>query len=447
MRVATETTPGHFIGAGVYVDGGSRYESARIRGATHLTDRMAFKVRPESLHLCDVAGVESGRTQQSTRNRTAEQMSLEIEQLGSSFTSTSGRDTIMYQATSYPQSLPSVVSVLADTVLNPLLLPEELEAEKLGAGWEVSDMKKKPEYMLPELLHEVAFKDNTVGLPLVCPEDRLPLLTPEVLWEYRQLWFRPERLVVAGVGMTHEALLEQVDRHFGSYRTLPTRPSIPNSYYTSSSSSSTSRPFLSKNYATAASPPVDMHTGQPLQSFEELVSAKPLYTGGQLLIEEGEDKHAHVYVGFETSGVHDPDLYALACIHVMMGGGSSFSAGGPGKGMYSRLYTGVLNQHYDVDYCQAFHHCYQDTGLFGMAISVTPEFVGRVPQIVAAQLDSVTRQVRGGIGENELRRAKNQLKSSLMFGLESRQLQVEDLGRQVQMSGSKTSPQECVALL
>lgn len=45
VKVATEATPGHFIGAGVYVDGGSRYESARIRGATHLTDRMAFKVR------------------------------------------------------------------------------------------------------------------------------------------------------------------------------------------------------------------------------------------------------------------------------------------------------------------------------------------------------------------------------------------------------------------
>lgn len=378
-------------------------------------------------------------------------MSLEIEQLGSSFTSTSGRDVVMYQATSYPEALPNVMSVLSDTVLHPLLLPEELEAEKVGAAWEVSDMKKKPEYMLPELLHEVAFKDNTVGLPLVCPEDRLPEMSPEILWEYRHLWFRPDRMVVAGVGVQHEALLEQADRYFGSFKT-PAAPSlsasasshIPSSSFASSAShsSSSSRPFLSKNYATAASPPVDIHTGRPLQTFEELVSAKPVYTGGSLAIEQGEDKYAHVYVGFETSGVHDPDLYALACIHVMMGGGSSFSAGGPGKGMYSRLYTGVLNQHYDVDYCQAFHHCYKDTGLFGMAISVAPEFISKVPQVLAAQLDSVTRQVRGGIGESELKRAKNQLKSSLMFGLESRQLQVEDLGRQVQMSGFKTSPQE-----
>ena len=49
VRVTTESTPGHFIGAGVYVDAGSRYETPYLRGATHLTDRMAFKVSKLSL--------------------------------------------------------------------------------------------------------------------------------------------------------------------------------------------------------------------------------------------------------------------------------------------------------------------------------------------------------------------------------------------------------------
>lgn len=393
---------------------------------------------------------------QSTRNRTAEQMSLEIEQLGSSFSSTSGRDIVMYQATSYPESLPSVMSVLSDTVLNPLILPEELEAEKVGAAFEVADVRKKAEYMLPELLHEVAFRDNTVGLPLMCPEERLPDITPDVLWEYRQLWFRPDRMVVAGAGVEHEAFLEEANRRFGDFKPPPPRLfSSPNISATPAAGANTQippSPSTSRNYATVASPPVDLRTGRPLQSFDELVSAKPRYTGGQLLLDgasaDPDDKFAHLYVGFEASGVHDPDLYALATLHVMMGGGSSFSAGGPGKGMYSRLYLGVLNQHYDVDYCQAFHHCYKDAGLFGIAISVTPEFVGRAGQVVASQLDAITRPIiRGGITEAELKRAKNQLKSSLMFGLESRQLQVEDLGRQIQTSGFKTPLQECVPLL
>jgi processing peptidase subunit alpha len=42
---------------------------------------------------------------------------------------------------------------------------------------------------------------------------------------------------------------------------------------------------------------------------------------------------------------HSEDIYALCVLQMLMGGGSSFSSGGPGKGMYSRLYSRVLNQH------------------------------------------------------------------------------------------------------
>ena len=37
----------------------------------------------------------------------------------------------------------------------------------------------------------------------------------------------------------------------------------------------------------------------------------------------------------------------------MMGGGGSFSAGGPGKGMYTRLYTRVLNKVFETSICKA----------------------------------------------------------------------------------------------
>lgn len=44
MRVATETTPGHFSSVGLYVDAGSRYETPETSGVSHFLDRMAFKV-------------------------------------------------------------------------------------------------------------------------------------------------------------------------------------------------------------------------------------------------------------------------------------------------------------------------------------------------------------------------------------------------------------------
>ena len=43
IRVATESTPGHFSSVGLYVDAGSRYEDPSTSGASHFLDRMAFK--------------------------------------------------------------------------------------------------------------------------------------------------------------------------------------------------------------------------------------------------------------------------------------------------------------------------------------------------------------------------------------------------------------------
>lgn len=44
LRVVTEATPGHFSSLGVYIDAGSRFEIPRMSGASHVLDRMAFKV-------------------------------------------------------------------------------------------------------------------------------------------------------------------------------------------------------------------------------------------------------------------------------------------------------------------------------------------------------------------------------------------------------------------
>jgi processing peptidase subunit alpha len=108
--------------------------------------------------------------------------------------------------------------------------------------------------------------------------------------------------------------------------------------------------------------------------------------------------------------------------------------------MYSRLYTSVLNQHHSVDFCAAFHHCYSDSGLFGLSIAVTHPFAPRASAIIASQLATLTEP--GAVREPELARARNQLKSSLVMALESRAVQVEDLGRQVQVHGRKVPAED-----
>lgn len=64
-------------------------------------------------------------------------------------------------------------------------------------------------------------------------------------------------------------------------------------------------------------------------------------------------------------------------------------------------------------------------GLFGIAASVQPDFASSIGNVIAYQLDTLTRPMRGGVTQTELSRAKNQLKSSLVMALESRSVEVE----------------------
>lgn len=59
---------------------------------------------------------------------------------------------------------------------------------------------------------------------------------------------------------------------------------------------------------------------------------------------------AHVVIALEGVSHQDPDFIPACVLNMMMGGGGSFSAGGPGKGMYTRLYTNVLNRYCTLKY-------------------------------------------------------------------------------------------------
>jgi len=85
--------------------------------------------------------------------------------------------------------IPQLVELIADTVLYPNLLPEELEAQKVNAAvgilllfvalflmrccgnqYEFDSMDKQIDLVMGELVHVAAYHQNTLGLPLLCPD-------------------------------------------------------------------------------------------------------------------------------------------------------------------------------------------------------------------------------------------------------------------------------------
>lgn len=108
--------------------------------------------------------------------------------------------------------------------------------------------------------------------------------------------------------------------------------------------------------------------------------------------------------------------------------------------MYSRLYTHVLNHHPAIDHCSALHHIYVDSSLFGI---VGTAYTSLSPKdLLPTLVHQLSLLLYNPVAERELSRAKNQLMSSLVMALESRSVEVEDLGRQVLVHGRRVPVSE-----
>ncbi|KAI4749405.1 hypothetical protein E4T50_00281 [Aureobasidium sp. EXF-12298] len=441
VRVASEAVPGAFSGIGVYIDAGSRYENDALRGVSHIIDRLAFK---------------------SSSRRSSDSMLEEIESLGGNIQCASSRESLMYQAATFNSAVPTATALLAETIRYPSITDEEVARQIETAEYEIGEIWSKPDLILPELLHMAAYKDNTLGNPLLCPADRLGSIDKRTVNAYRRAFFRPERLVVAFAGVEHKQAIDLAEQHFGDMKaeTLTTSDSTsqksPQPQQKSTLSSKI--PFF-KNLSTSASQSATVSPLDPSQIIPHPLdvpidtSLPARYTGGFLTLPNlpippnpALPRLSYVHLAFESLPINSDSIYALATLQTLLGGGGSFSAGGPGKGMYSRLYTNVLNQHGWVENCVAFNHAYADSGLFGISAACATPYVNHMLQVMCLQFANLGKETGiGRLTEGEVKRAKNQLKSSLLMNLESRMVELEDLGRQVQIHGRKVPVQDMIA--
>jgi processing peptidase subunit alpha len=207
------------------------------------------------------------------------------------------------------------MSLISSTILHPQLTPTEIDTQRDAAAYEVREIWQKPELILPEILHSVAFKDNTLGMPLLCPEPQLDVLGEKEVKGFMKDWFKPERMVIAGVGMQHEELVELAEKEFGQmvpstllHTQSPRSTSGMGSGPGSSASASASLPSGSKHFATVS----DAATSSSVSEFQELAKARAVYTGGEEYIEKPDEEFVHLYVGYEGLGIHDPDIVSYS---------------------------------------------------------------------------------------------------------------------------------------
>uniref|UniRef100_A0A1L8E0U1 Mitochondrial-processing peptidase subunit alpha n=1 Tax=Nyssomyia neivai TaxID=330878 RepID=A0A1L8E0U1_9DIPT len=394
LRVASESRFGQFCTIGVVIDSGARYEVAYPKGVSHFLEKLAF---------------------QSTQNYPDKDNILkELERHGGICDCQSSRDTFIYAASVDSRGLESVTRILADVVLRPNLQMDEIDIARQTILFELESLKMRPEQdlILTDMIHAAAYRDNTLGLPKLCPEDNAPIIDRSTLLSYLKLHHTPSRMVVAGVGIPHDELVRYVEKYFVSTPTTWESEKVP-----------------SKG-PHAADTSLALYTGGAKLEECEI----PIYAAA------GLPELAHVVIGLEGCSHRDPDFISSCVLNIMMGGGGSFSAGGPGKGMYTRLYTNVLNRFHWMYSATAFNHAYNDSGIFCIHASAPPSNVRGMVEVLTKELVTMATCP----GEQELRRAKTQLQSMLLMNLEARPVVFEDIGRQVLSTGHRKRPEDFI---
>ncbi|KAH8365229.1 hypothetical protein KR084_006273, partial [Drosophila pseudotakahashii] len=394
LRIASEPRYGQFCTVGLVIDSGPRYEVAYPSGVSHFLEKLAFN---------------------STVNFPNKDAILkELEKNGGICDCQSSRDTLIYAASIDSRAIDSVTRLLADVTLRPTLSDLEVSLARRAVNFELETLGMRPEQepILMDMIHAAAYRDNTLGLPKLCPLENLEHIDRKVLMNYLKYHHSPTRMVIAGVGVDHDELVDHVQRYFVEDKAIWETEALDD---------------LGPKQVDSS---IAQYTGGLVKEQCEI----PIYAAA------GLPELAHVVLGFEGCSHQDKDFVPLCVLNIMMGGGGSFSAGGPGKGMYSRLYTKVLNRYHWMYSATAYNHAYADTGLFCIHGSAPPQHMNDMVEVLTREMMGMAAEP----GREELMRSKIQLQSMLLMNLESRPVVFEDVGRQVLVTGHRKRPKHFI---
>lgn len=179
----------------MWIDAGSRYETAKNNGAAHFLEHMAFK---------------------GTKNRTQQQLELEIENMGAHLNAYTSREQTVYYAKVFKNDVPKAVEILADILQNSLLDEGAITRERDVILRESVEVNKQYEEVILDELHSTAFMGTGLGRTILGPDENIKNLTKGDLQDYVKTHYTADRFVIAGAGaVDHKQLTDLTEKHFG----------------------------------------------------------------------------------------------------------------------------------------------------------------------------------------------------------------------------------------
>ncbi len=341
--------------------------------------------RHEPAELNGIAHVLEHMAFKGTERRSARDIAEEIEAVGGHLNAYTGRESTAYYAQVLKEHSKLAVDLIADILVHPRFDANELEREKAVILQEIGQAQDTPDDIIFDHFQEVAYCRQAFGRPILGQPETVRAVSSDALRRYMRSRYDPGRLIFSAAGaIEHKRLVDLVAEAFA---------------------------------------------GQV--KGDDLSSDVPVYTAGDLRQVRALEQ-AHVILGLEAIGYRDPDYYAASIFTTLFGGGMS-----------SRLFQEIREQRGLAYSVFSFLSGYSDTGLFGVYAGTGEAEARDVVSLVCDLLGDVGESLR----DEEIDRARNQIKAGILMGRERTSNRCEHLANQILTYGRPLAVKEIVQQL
>lgn len=330
--------------------------------------------RHENLMENGISHVLEHMAFRGTATRTSRQIAEQIENVGGYLNAYTSKEATAYYARTLSGDVPLALDLIGDILKNSTFDAIEFEKERTVILQEIAKTQDSPDDLLYEIFLQTAYPNQPMGRPIAGTAAIVERLTPESVKDYMNRHYGASSMILAASGrVDHDAIVAQARLVLGD---LPS---------------------------------------------DSIVTSDPSRYGGGVVRLSKPLGQAHLMVGFEGPSLTHDDYYVASLLSTLLGGGMS-----------SRLYQEIREKRGLAYSVNAFFMAQRDTGMMFIYVGAGEKDLPQLLPLIADELIALTCD----IGDDEIRRAKNQLKSALFMGLESAPARCRQLASQMMVHGA-----------
>lgn len=339
--------------------------------------------RYETAEVNGVAHLLEHMAFKGTKRRDARAIATEIEAVGGHLNAYTGREHTAYYARVLKDDVPLAVDILGDILQHSVFDPTELERERHVVLQEIGQAEDTPDDIIFDHLQAASYPDQPMGWSILGTDETVSGMSRDALAGFMGRHYRAERMVLVAAGaVDHEATVRLAEETFGDLR------------------------------------------------HSEAYGYEPAsYVGGEIRLDRDLEQ-VHVAMALPGVAYDDPDFYACQVLSTVAGGGMS-----------SRLFQELREVRGLCYSVFTFASSYVDGGSFGLYAGSGED---QIAELVPVACDELAR-LAADADEDEVARARAQLKAGMLMSLESSASRSEQLARQMLIYGRPLSVDEIVA--